>query len=400
MSEKKMAEFATICVHGSKHIDRHKEDFPIRTVSTPIYMSSTFAFENVEEGAAIFSGERQGYVYTRIGNPTTRALEKEIAHLEGTDAAVAFASGMGAISALIFNYCRPGDNFVATRCLYGGTHKFFDELCRRFQIEYRPVCAHDLKELDEALNEKTKLVFMETPANPTLGIIDIEAFADVAHKKGVPLAVDNTFSTPYLQNPIKLGADVIMHSATKYIGGHGDTVAGLLAGSKELMATINGEYLRDLGACISPFNAWLLLRGLKTLPVRMDRHCENAMEVTQYLSYHPKIERVYYPGLRNHPGYEIAKKQMRDFGGMLAFDVVGGREAGTIVCNGVRLCTLAVSLGDVDTLIQHPASMTHSTYSEEQLAAAEINPGLVRLSVGLEDPRDIIEDLRQALALV
>ncbi len=400
MSSKKDAEFATICVHGRKHLDKHEEDFPIRTVSTPIYMSSTFAFESVDEGAAIFSGERQGYVYTRIGNPTTRALEKEIAYLEGTDAAVAFASGMGAISALVLCYCRPGDNFVATRCLYGGTHKFFNDMCARYGIEYHPVCGYDYEELDQAIDEKTRLVFMETPANPTLGIIDIEAFAEVAHKKGVPLAVDNTFASPYLQNPVKLGADIIMHSATKYIGGHGDTVSGLLAGSAELMAVINGEYLRDLGACISPFNAWLLLRGLKTLPVRMDRHCENAMEIAQYLSYHPKIERVYYPGLRTHPGHEIAKKQMRQFGGIIAFDVIGGREAGAIVCNNVHLCTLAVSLGDVDTLIQHPASMTHSTYSEEQLAAAEINLGLVRLSVGLEDPRDIIEDLRQALALV
>ncbi|MCZ7584187.1 MAG: aminotransferase class I/II-fold pyridoxal phosphate-dependent enzyme [Deltaproteobacteria bacterium] len=398
MGTKSKPGFATACVHGRKHLGKHDEDFPIRSVSTPIYMSSTFAFASAEEGAAIFDGSQQGYVYTRIGNPTVMALEKELAYLEGTDQAIAFASGMAAISSVILALCRPGDNLVATHCLYGGTHKLLDEMVPRLGLETRFVSGTNLDAIAAACDGRTRLIFTESPANPTMEIVDLEALAGLAKTNGVPLVVDNTFATPYLQNPVDMGAEIIVHSATKYIGGHGDTVAGLVCGSGEFIDRLRGEYLRDLGAAISPFNAWLLLRGLKTLPVRIDRHCENATAVAQYLNYHPRVERVAYPGLKNHPQHDLAKRQMRDFGGMLAFDVEGGRDAGRVLCNNVRLCTLAVSLGDVDTLIEHPASMTHSTYSEEQLAAAHIGPGMIRLSVGLEDADDLIEDLRQALA--
>lgn len=397
MTDSKRPGFATLCVHGRKHWDKHEDDFPIRSVSTPIYMSSTFAFGSAEEGAAIFAGETGGYVYTRIGNPTTNALEKEVAYLEGADAGIAFTSGMAAISAITFALCRPGDNFVSARCLYGGTHKFFDDMCPRYGMQSRPVHPTDLAALAAACDERTRMIYIETPANPNMEIIDIAAVADIGRAKGIPVVVDNTFATPYLQNPIALGATIVMHSATKYIGGHGDTVAGIVVGPTEFMELLRNEYLRDLGGNISPFNAWLLLRGLKTLPVRMDRHGESAMEIAQYLNYHPKVERVHYPGLRNHPQYELARRQMRGFGGMISFDVAGGREAGRIVCNNVHLWTLAVSLGDVDSLIEHPASMTHSTYSEEQLAGANIGPGLVRISVGLEDVNDLIDDLRSAL---
>lgn len=231
-------------------------------------------------------------------------------------------------------------------------------------------------------------------------LTDIAAVAEIAHRHGALVLVDNTFCTPYLQNPLLLGADIVLHSATKYIGGHGDTVAGILVGAKDWIMTARMEILRDLGGCISPFNAWLLLRGLKTLPVRMDRHLENAMEVAQFLAYHPKVTQVIYPGLKTHPQHALAKRQQRGFGGMISFMVEGGRPAGITVMDNVQLCTLAVSLGDVDTLIEHPASMTHSTYSEAELAKVGIDPGMVRLSVGLENVEDIIADLRQALARI
>jgi len=396
MSDRKPG-FATIAVHGKKKIGKHETGPPIRSLSTPIFMSSTFAFESAEEGAAIFAGEWEGYVYTRLGNPTVTALENEIAYLEGGEAALAFASGMAATATTILALAKAGDNVVASDTLYGGTHSLFTERLPRVGIEVREVDARDPRNVEQAIDGRTRAVFIETPANPTLAVLDIAACAEIAAAHGIDLIVDNTFPTPYYQNPLELGASIVIHSATKYIGGHGDTVAGLAVGSKDFIDRLKAEFLRDWGGCISPFNAWLLLRGLKTLPVRMERHSENAMEVAQFLSYHPKVERVMYPGLRTHPQHELAKKQMRGFGGMIAFNIKGGREAGRILMNSVELCTLAVSLGDVDTLIQHPASMTHSTYSAEELEKVGISESLVRLSVGLEDPDDIVADLRQAL---
>ena len=386
------ARFATLCVHGSGTVDPQTG-----ALSTPIYQSSTFAFKSAQHGAALFAGEEEGYVYTRLGNPTQAALEREVAFLEGGEAALAFASGMAAISGVILYLCRNGDNLVSSDTVYGGTHNLYKETLPLWDIEAREVDATNLANVEAAIDERTRLIFIETPANPTLSIVDIQGCAEIAHRHNIPLVVDNTFATPYLQRPLELGADVVIHSATKYIGGHGDTVAGLVIGKKEFIDQLRAQIIRDIGGIISPLNAWLLLRGLKTLPVRMDRHCANALEVAKFLSLHPKVNWVRYPGLLTHPQHELAKKQMRNFGGMVTFEVKGGRKAGEKLMNNVGLITLAVSLGDCDSLIEHPASMTHSTYSPEELQEVGITEGLIRLSVGLEDPADIITDLKLAL---
>jgi len=399
-SKKPDPGFATLCIHGKKHLDKHEADRPIRAVSTPIFQSSTFAFENAEHGAAVFRGEDSSYVYTRLGNPTQAALETEMAYLEQGEAALALASGMAAATTAILNCCRSGDHIVAGDTLYGGTHQLFTQTLPRLGIKVTEVPTADPENFARAIRKKTRLIFLETPANPTLVLTDIAAVAEIAHAHDIPVLVDNTFCTPYLQNPLALGADIVMHSATKYIGGHGDTVAGILVGKQDWLTAARMEVLRDFGGCISPFNAWLLLRGLKTLPVRMDRHMSNAMEVAQFLSYHPKVDRVIYPGLKTHPQHELARRQQRGFGGMISFLVKDGREAGRTVMDNVNLCTLAVSLGDVDTLIEHPATMTHSTYSEAELQTVGIDPALIRISVGLENIEDIVADLRQALALI
>ena len=392
--------FATLCIHGKVHLDKHEGERPIRAVSTPIFQSSTFAFENVDHGAAVFRGEDSSYVYTRLGNPTQTALETEMAYLERGEAALALASGMAAATTAVLTCCRVGDHIVSGDTLYGGTHQLFTQTLPKMGIHVTEVPADDPRNFADAITDKTRLIYIESPANPTLVLTDIAAVAEVATARGIPVLVDNTFCTPYLQTPLELGASIVLHSATKYIGGHGDTVAGILVGKADWIMSARMEILRDVGGCISPFNAWLLLRGLKTLPVRMDRHMENAMEVAQFLSYHPKVTEVIYPGLKTHPQYELVARQQRGFGGMISFMVEGGRDAGKVVMDNVELCTLAVSLGDVDTLIEHPASMTHSTYNEVELKTVGIDPAMVRLSVGLENVEDIIADLRQALTLI
>ena len=386
--------FATICVHGSGGADP-----TTGAVAAPIYQSSTFAFHTAQEGAQIFAGEREGYVYTRLGNPTQSALEREMAFLEGGEAALAFASGMAAISTAVLAIVSPGESVVSSRTLYGGTHKLFKELFARLGLEILDVEGTEVANFERAVRSDTKLIYIETPSNPTLSLVDIAAAAEIAHAHGALLMVDNTFATPYYQSPIALGADIVMHSATKYIGGHGDTIGGIIVGRKELLDFIRKEVLRDLGGCISPFNAWLLLRGLKTLPLRMERHMFNAMRVAKYLSFHPKVARVWYPGLSTHPQHELACKQMSGFGGMVAFELKGGRCAGERMMNSAKLMTLAVSLGDVDTLIEHPATMTHATYSAEELAKIGISEGMVRLSVGIEDISDLIDELSESLRM-
>ncbi|MCB0282093.1 MAG: aminotransferase class I/II-fold pyridoxal phosphate-dependent enzyme [Calditrichae bacterium] len=385
-------KIATLCVHGSGGYDP-----ATGSVGKPIYQTSTFAFENAKAGADIFLGEREGYVYTRISNPTQAAFESEMAFLEKGEAALAFSSGMAAISGVIFALCKSGDNFVSSDTLYGGSHELFAETLPRWQIQAREVNAVNPENISKAIDKKTRLIYIETPANPTMSVIDIEACADIARKNKIPLVVDNTFSTPYFQQPLTLGASVVLHSATKYIGGHGDTIAGVVVSSKEFIDNLRMGILRDLGGVISPLNAWLLVRGLKTLAVRMEKHQENAFQVAKYLQFHPKIAKVMYPGLTTHPQYLIARKQMRGFGGMISFEVKGGRKAGEKLMDSVKLITLAVSLGDVDSLIEHPASMTHSTYAKHELEAVGITENLVRLSVGIEDPADLIDDLSQAL---
>jgi methionine-gamma-lyase len=402
MSQRKVG-FATKAIHGKKHTDKHDplDQNPYRTVSTPIFMTSTFAFDSVEHGAAIFTGESPDYTYTRMGNPTTAALENEVAYLEGAEAGLAFASGMAAISHLTFYLVRPDEKFVYAKTIYGGTHSFFSKTCiDHFKMNAVGVDAANLDDVAAVVDKDTKMLFIETPSNPTLAVVDIAGCAEIAHKHNVPLVVDNTFLTPYFQTPIDHGADYVLHSLTKYLTGHGDTVGGLVVGTTEGIAGLKKEIANNVGGCFSPFNAWLVLRGIRTLPVRMDRHNSNAMEIAKFLSFHPKVETVYYPGLRSSPFFEVAKKQQRAPGGMLAFTVKGGRQAAGKLSNAVQLWTRAVSLGDVDSLISNPATTTHSTYSDDELRAAGIDPGLIRLSCGLEDVDDLIEDLRQALRLV
>lgn len=384
--------FSTRAVHAGQSPD------PLYgSLSTPIYQTSTFVFNDVAQGAARFAGDEEGFIYTRLGNPTQVALEEKIAALEGGEAGLAFGSGMAAITAVLMALVSQGDNIVHSSALYGCTFAFLHELISRFGVTATGVDTADLEAVKQAIRPETKVVYIETPANPTMRISDIKAIAEIAHAHGAKVVVDNTFMSPYLQRPLELGADVVIHSATKYINGHGDVVAGLAIGSKELMDEIRMTTLKDIGGIISPFNAWLLLRGLKTLAVRMDRHSSNAMAIAKFLEKHPAVAKVYYPGLESFDQHELAKKQMYGFGGIMSFELKGGYDAGVRLMNGVKLCHLAVSLGDVDTLIQHPASMTHSVVPEEQRLIANITPGLVRLAVGLEDVEDIIADLEQAL---
>ncbi|MDK2878665.1 MAG: methionine-gamma-lyase [Thermoanaerobacteraceae bacterium] len=367
---------------------------------TPIYQTSTFVFKDVDQGARRFAGEEWGYIYTRLGNPTEAELEEKMAALEGGEAAIATASGMAAISTVLLSLLKKGDHIVGGSTLYGCTHSLISELLPEYGIEVTLVDTSDLANIEKAMRPNTKVVYVETPANPTLKLVDLKGAADIAHRYGALLVVDNTFMSPYLQRPIEHGADVVVHSATKYIGGHGDVIAGIIVGPRDLLNTMRIPYLKDFGGIISPFDAWLLLRGLKTLGVRMERHCQNAMKIAEYLEGHPMIERVYYPGLKSHPQHELAAEQMDGFGGMICFEVKGGLEAGKVLMNSVRLITLAVSLGCVDSLIEHPASMTHSPVPPEERLKAGITDGLVRLSVGIEDVEDIIADLDQALKKV
>ncbi|MBK6898813.1 MAG: aminotransferase class I/II-fold pyridoxal phosphate-dependent enzyme [bacterium] len=399
MSDKKSYGFQTRCIHGHGHVSDGRWR-TARPVSVPIVQTSTFAFDSAEHGAAIFAGENDGFLYTRLGNPTQEALECRLAALEGGEAALALASGMAACTTAVLTLCGSGDHIVSGDTLYGGTHQLFTHTLPRLGIAVSEVDATDPANFERAITPATKLLYVETPANPTLVLTDLPAVAAIARRRGIPLLVDNTFCTPVLQRPLEMGADIVLHSGTKYIGGHGDAIAGILVGSSEFITRARFETLRDIGGCISPFNAWLLIRGLKTLAVRVRQHGENAMVVAKWLEKHPKVTRVVYPGLPSHPQHELAKRQQSGFGGLISFLVAGGRDAGRTVMNSVELCTLAVSLGDVDTLIEHPATMTHSTYSEEDLLKVGIDPAMVRLSVGLEDPEDVIADLAQAFARI
>ena len=369
------------------------------TLAMPIYQTSTFIFDSAEQGGRRFALEEAGYIYTRLGNPTTTVLEDKIAALEEGEAAVATSSGMGAISSTLWTILKAGDHIVTDKTLYGCTFALMCHGLTRFGIDVTFVDTSNLDEVKNAMRENTRVVYLETPANPNLKIVDIEALAKLAHTNPNTLViVDNTFATPYMQKPLTLGADVVVHSVTKYINGHGDVIAGLVITNKALADQIRFVGLKDMtGAVLGPQDAYYIIRGMKTFEIRMERHCKNARKVVEFLNNHPKIERVYYPGLETHPGYEIAKKQMKDFGAMISFELKGGFEAGKTLLNSLKLCSLAVSLGDTETLIQHPASMTHSPYTKEEREAAGITDGLVRLSVGLENVEDIIADLEHGL---
>ena len=369
------------------------------TLAMPIYQTSTFIFDSAEQGGRRFALEEAGYIYTRLGNPTTTVLENKIAALEEGEAAVATSSGMGAISSTLWTVLKAGDHVVTDKTLYGCTFALMCHGLTRFGIEVTFVDTSNLDEVKNAMKKNTRVVYLETPANPNLKIVDLEALSKLAHTNPNTLViVDNTFATPYMQKPLKLGADIVVHSVTKYINGHGDVIAGLVITNKALADQIRFVGLKDMtGAVLGPQDAYYIIRGMKTFEIRMERHCKNARKVVEFLNNHPKIERVYYPGLETHPGYEIAKKQMKDFGAMISFELKGGFEAGKTLLNSLKLCSLAVSLGDTETLIQHPASMTHSPYTKEEREAAGITDGLVRLSVGLENVEDIIADLEHGL---
>ena len=369
------------------------------TLAMPIYQTSTFIFDSAEQGGRRFALEEDGYIYTRLGNPTTTVLENKIAALEEGEAAVATSSGMGAISSTLWTVLKAGDHIVTDKTLYGCTFALMNHGLTKFGVEVTFVDTSNLDEVKKAMKKNTRVVYLETPANPNLKIVDLEALAKLAHTNPNTLViVDNTFATPYMQKPLKLGVDIVVHSVTKYINGHGDVIAGLVITNKELADQIRFVGLKDMtGAVIGPQEAYYIIRGMKTFEIRMERHCKNARAVADFLNKHPKIQKVYYPGLETHPGYEIAKKQMKDFGAMISFELKGGFEAGKALLNNLSLCSLAVSLGDTETLIQHPASMTHSPYTKEEREAAGITDGLVRLSVGLENVEDIIADLEQGL---
>ena len=364
----------------------------------PLHLTSTFAFETAEAGGDMFAGERAGHIYSRISNPTCDLLEKRIAVLEGAEAGLALASGMGAITSAIWTLVSPGDEVILDKTLYGCTFSFMQHGLAKFGVTVTHVDLTNPENLRDAMTEKTKVVYFETPANPNMRLVDIRAVADIAHQGNAKVIVDNTYATPYLTRPIELGADLALHSATKYLGGHGDVVAGLLVGSAELIQEIRLYGMKDMtGAVMAPFNAMLVLRGLKTLELRMDRHCSSAQMIAEMLEMAPGVQKVWYPGLPSFEQYDLAARQMSQSGGMIAFELEGGLEAGRAMMNKLELITRAVSLGDAETLIQHPASMTHSTYTPEERAEHGISEGLVRLSVGLEGVDDILADLRQAL---
>jgi methionine-gamma-lyase len=373
---------------------------PFGALSTPIYQTSTFIFESADQGGDRFAGREEGYIYTRLGNPTTRLLEQKIAAMERAEDCVAFSSGMGAIAASLLTFLSQGDHMLADRVLYGCTYSLMCHTFPRFGITPEFVDCANLEALAAALKPNTRLVYFETPANPTLKIIDIKAVCDLVHRHNPDclVMVDNTFATPYITRPLGLGADIVLHSATKYLNGHGDVIAGLAAGRQDLINRVRGEGQKDItGSVLSPHDAFLLLRGIKTLKYRMDVHCDNARKVADFLAGHPAVAAVQYPGLNNHPGHAIAKKQMSQFGGIISFEVKGGYDRARQLVDSLKLCALAVSLGDVETLVEHPASMTHATYSPQECAAAGITDGMVRLSVGLEHAQDIIDDLKAGL---
>ncbi|UWR94024.1 methionine gamma-lyase [Phaeobacter inhibens] len=369
------------------------------SLNPPLYLTSTFTFDSAEAGGEMFTGEREGHFYSRISNPTLDHLEQRIANLEGGEAGLATASGMGAITSTLWSFLAAGDEIILDKTLYGCTFSFMTHGLPRFGVKVRLVDMTDPTNLAEAISPKTKLVYFETPANPNNRLIDIAAISEIAHKAGAKVVVDNTFATPVLTRPIELGADIVVHSATKFISGHGDVIAGLVVGSKEDITQIRLVGLKDMtGAVMSPFSAMLLMRGLKTLELRMERHCKSALKVAEALQAHPAVERVYYPGLDDFAQGDLARRQMSGFGGMIPFEVVGGKAGGIAMMNRLEMIQRAVSLGDAETLIQHPASMTHSTYAPEERAEHGIAEGLVRMSVGLEGVDDIIDDLMQALS--
>lgn len=365
----------------------------------PVFQTSTFVFPTAQYGADCFAGKQKGYFYSRISNPTLELLEKRLAQLEHGEGAVVFSSGIGAITSSCWSLLQPGDELIADMTLYGCTFTFFNHGLAKFGVKIKHVDLTNLEKLKEAITEKTKLIFFETPANPNMRVSDIAKISEIAHQHNILVMVDSTYCSPYLQQPLGLGADIVVHSMTKYLSGHGDVTAGAIITTHALADKIRVEGLKDMtGACLSPHDASLILRGIKTLGIRMEQICKNAQRIAEYLTDNPKVETIHYPGLVSFPQYELAKRQMRLSGGMIAIELKGGIKAGREFLNRLNLFSRAVSLGDCESLAQHPATMTHATYSAEERQRHGISDGLIRLSIGLEDVEDLIADLKQALA--
>lgn len=391
MSDVKTSSMQTKCVHAGIG------NYEFGPVVPPIYQTSTFKFESAQHGGDLFSGNGEGYIYTRMANPTIEAMEKAVAELEGGFNALGCGSGMAAIHTVFAGLLQQGDHLVCSYAVYGPTNTLLSTVMNRFGIETTFVNTENTEEIKAAMKDTTKMIYIETPGNPTLAVTDLKAVAEIAKEKGAKLVVDNTFMSPVLQNPLALGADIVVHSMTKFLNGHADVVAGIIVTKTEEDWKHLRKVLNQLGGVIDPFNAFLVHRGLKTLALRMKAHCKNAQPIAEFLENHPKVEWVRFPGLPSHPQHEICKKQASGFGGMITFELKGGFKAGETLMNSVQLAQLAVSLGGVESLIQHPASMTHKSMGEAARAKAGISEGLVRLSVGIEDYKEIIKDLENAL---
>ncbi|HBF88823.1 MAG TPA: methionine gamma-lyase [Bacteroidales bacterium] len=389
--ETKNLGFDTKLIHAG---DFHDEN---GSAVVPIYQTSTFAFKSSKHGADLFAGKEEGYIYTRIGNPTINALENKLAELENGYRGIALASGMAAVSTVYMALLAKGDHMISTGAVYGPSRGVMETHFAKFGVESTYVDTSDLSNIEKAIRPNTKLLYLETPANPTIQLTDIKKASDLAHKHGIKVVVDNTFCSPYLQKPLDLGADVSLHSLTKFINGHADIVGGAIIAKEKSLYDIIRKTMIYMGGNMDPHQAYLVIRGVKTLSLRIDRAQENAMKVAEFLENNPKVAWVKYPGLKSFAQHELAKEQMRGFGSMISFELKGGFAAGEKLMDNVHLATLAVSLGGVESLIQHPASMTHAGISRENKLAAGITDGLVRYSVGIEDVNDIINDLKHGL---
>lgn len=381
----------------TRQVHAGEVDDPLGSATVPIYQTSTFKFKNADHGAACFSGESDGYIYTRLGNPTIEALENAVANLEKGYAGLATSSGMGAITTVYMTFLGAGKHMVSHNALYGPARGVMETVFSKFGVEYSYVDTTDLEAVRKAIRPNTTMIYTETPANPTIGISNLKELAKIAHEIDVPLVVDNTFCSPYLQRPIEHGADIVVHSMTKFINGHADIVAGMIVSANEKYHKMIKPVMTNMGPNMDPHQAYMVHRGLKTLGLRIEKAQASAIKIAEYLEQHPKVEWVKFPGLKSHPQYELAKQQMDGPGSMISFELKGGLEAGKRMMDAVQLVLLAVSLGGVESLIQHPASMTHSKISHENKLKAGITDGLVRFSVGIEDVEDIVADMEQAL---
>ncbi|MBF0380716.1 MAG: O-succinylhomoserine sulfhydrylase [Magnetococcales bacterium] len=387
----KHLDIATTAIHSGRHQTLEREN------SLPMFLTSSFTYNSAQQASDVFAGEEGGNLYSRFTNPTVTAFEERIAALEGGQKAIAMASGMAAISSVFLGLLQAGDHMVLSRSVFGSTINVANNILAKLDIDVTQVTLRDLPSWREAIRPETKLFFVETPSNPTLEMVDLEALAQLAKNHGILVVVDNVFCTPYLQKPLELGADIVVHSATKYIDGQGRVLGGVIVGQEELLVEQIFPILRNAGPTLSPFNAWVLYKGLETLPLRMERHCENAMEVAIFLNRHAKLTgKVNYPGLTSHPQHALATRQMKAYGGLVCVDMGNKKNAYNFI-DRLQLATITANLGDVKTLVTHPASTTHAKLSEKARKAAGITPGLVRFSIGLESAKDICDDLAQAL---